>query len=120
MAELVIKNKELIVRLTRLEKVATLRGDLRIPIASVRGVEVADSGLKSVRGVRWWAGLFLPGVNAVGMFHYQGKKTFAVVHHGMRRAVRVTLEGAACDALIVGCEDPEAVAASIGISLDKG
>jgi hypothetical protein len=64
--------------------------------------------------------LFLPGVNAVGMFHYQGKKTFAVVHHGMRRAVRVTLEGAACDALIVGCEYPEAVAASIGISLDKG
>ena|ERR1700680_1235546 len=114
MAELAINNKELIVRLTRLEKVATLRGDLRIPLASVRGADVLERGLKSVRGVRWWAGLFWPGVNAVGTFHYQGKKIFAVIHHGLPRAVRLTLEGADWDGLIVGCEDPEAVAASIG------
>ena len=114
MAELIIENKELMVRLTRLEKIATLRGDLRIPLVSVRGAEVFESGLQSVRGVRWWAGLFWPGVNAVGTFHYQGKKTFAVIHHGMPRAVRLTLAGAQWDGLIVGSEDPEAVAASIG------
>jgi hypothetical protein len=114
MAELLVRNQELIVQLTSLEKVATLRGDLRIPIASVQAVEVVESGLKAVRGVRWWAGLFLPRVDAVGMFHFQGKKTFAVVHHGMQRSVRVTLGGVPCDQLIIGCKDPQAVAASIG------
>ncbi len=114
MAELAINKNELIVRLTRLGKVATLRGDLRIPLASVGGAEVLESGLKSVRGVRWWARLFWPGVNVVGTFHYQRKKIFAVMHHGMPRAVRLTLEGADCDGLIVGCEHPEAIAASIG------
>jgi hypothetical protein len=113
MAELIVRNHELIVRLTTLEKLATLRGDLRIPFASVQAVEVVENGLKAVRGVRWWAGLFLPRVDAVGMFHYQGKKTFAVIHHGMQRSVRVTLGGVPCDQLVIGCKDPQAVAASI-------
>jgi len=113
MAQLIPVGDELVLTLTAAEKAEVARGDLRIPMSSVRNVEVVENGLKAVRGVRWWAGLFTPGFNAVGMFHDHGKKTFAVVHHGTRRAVRVTLDAAECDELIVGCEDPEAIADQI-------
>ena len=40
--------------------------------------------------------------------------TFAVIHHATSRGVRVRLEGAAFDELLVGCEDPEGVKRQFG------
>jgi hypothetical protein len=50
---------------------------------------------------------------AIGTFRSRDASIFAVVHHDTERGVRVSLEDAQYDELIVGCDDPEAVAASI-------
>jgi hypothetical protein len=114
MAELMRVDDQLVLSLSASERAEMLRSELRVPVRCVRNVDVVDNGLKAVRGVRWWAGLFWPGFNAVGVFHYRGKKTLAVIHHRARRAVRVTLEGAELDELVIGCEDPERVRDQIG------
>jgi hypothetical protein len=50
---------------------------------------------------------------AIGTFTSRDAKIFAVVHHDTPRGVRVDLEGAQFDQMIVGCDDPEAVAATL-------
>jgi len=112
LAELAVEGDELIVRLSALEKVEGLHGDLRMPASAVQGVEVLDDAVGAVQG--WRApGTGVPGVLAVGTYRQGGKKTFAVVHGHTRRGVRVRLAGAAYDELIVGCADPEAVAKAL-------
>ncbi len=108
MADLVVEDAELVLRLSALEKVEALHGELRFPTAAVRGVEVLADAPGAVHGWRS-PGTGIPGVVAVGTFRRAGSKTFAVVHMSTRRGVRVRLEGADYDELIVGCADPEAV-----------
>jgi hypothetical protein len=50
---------------------------------------------------------------AIGTFTSRNSHIFAVVHHNTPRGVRVTLEGAQFDELIVGCDDPESVVATL-------
>jgi hypothetical protein len=40
MAELLVDGDDLVLRLTRLEKLEAVHGDLRAPLASVRSIEV--------------------------------------------------------------------------------
>ncbi len=111
MAELRIEGSELVLHLTGLEKAEGVHGELRVPLSAVRAVEVlnnahdpADTGFK--------VGTRIPGVIEVGTMH--GTKTvFACVHKGTPRGVRVVLDGAAHDEWIVGCENPEDIAAAI-------
>jgi len=112
MAELRVEGGELVLQLSTLEKVEGVHGGLRVPLSAVRGVEVlddahepADHGLK--------IGDRVPGVVEVGTIHTSGRKIFAAVHHDTPRGVRVLLEGASHDEWIVGCADPEAVAAGL-------
>lgn len=108
MAELLIEGDELVLELTRLEKLEAVHGSLRAPLASVRSVEVledahqpADHGFK--------VGERLPGVSEVASIFADGQRLFAAVHRDTPRGVLVTFEGADYDAWIVGCADPEAV-----------
>ncbi|MGH9294355.1 MAG: hypothetical protein ACRD0B_03405 [Acidimicrobiales bacterium] len=110
MAELRREGEDLVVVLNGIEKAEAAHGDVRVPASSVRGVEVVEdaydavSGLKLI-GSRW------PGRFAIGTFLAGGStKTFAVVHHDTPRGVRVRLEGAGYDELVVGCADPEGTA----------
>jgi hypothetical protein len=111
-AELTREGDELVVTLSTAEKAEAVHGDIRVPMSSVREVQVLDDvrhavhGLKSV-GAAW------PGRFFIGTFHGGGTKTFAAVHHDTPRGVRVTLEGANFDELIVGSPDPEAVASRL-------
>jgi hypothetical protein len=49
----------------------------------------------------------------VGTFTSRNDKIFAVVHHDTPRGVRIRLEGVPYDELIIGCDSPEAVVASL-------
>jgi hypothetical protein len=111
MAELIVEGDELVVRLGRVEKLEAVHGDITVPVTSIRSVAIVEDALAEVHGVR--VGTGVPGVVAIGTFTSRGSKTFAVVHHDTPRGVRVTLEGAQFDQLIIGCADPEAVAAGI-------
>lgn len=112
MAEIAVEGNDLVLRLSRIERVEGIHGDLRVPRSSVRGIEVlddahaaADFGLK--------VGTRIPGVVEVGSIQGGGKRVFAVVHRETPRGLRVELEGNSYDEWIVGCANPEEVAAQL-------
>jgi len=99
------------VRLKALEKAEAVHGEVRVPLRSVKNVEVLDDAIAAVHGFR--VGTGIPGWVAIGTFTSRNSHIFAVVHHETPRGVRVELEGAQYDELIVGCDDPESVAAAL-------
>ncbi|MGD0982379.1 MAG: hypothetical protein ABSA65_01020 [Acidimicrobiales bacterium] len=109
MAEITVDGDELVVRLRAVEKMEAVHGEVRVPLSSVKMVEVLDDAIGAVHGFR--VGTGIPGSVAIGTFTSREAKIFAVVHHDTPRGVRVDLEGAQFDELIVGCDDPESVAA---------
>lgn len=117
MAELSIENTELVLRLSAAEKVEGVHRDLRAPLSAVIGVDVLDDAHGPV-GIR--AGLKIgtriPGVVEVGIVQGRTRRLFAAVHHDTPRGVRVRLDGTPFDEWIVGCPDPEAVLARLGLS----
>ena len=115
MAELSRDGDELVVRLSTLEKAEAAHGDVRIPFSSVRGAEVVDDAAHAVPGWKvigaGWPGSFAIGTYSGGP---DDQKTFAVVHRDSPEGVKVTLEGAKFDLIVVSCEDPEAVMRQLG------
>jgi uncharacterized protein len=51
-ADLCVDGSDLWVRLRRLEKAGALRGDLHVPLASIRSVRVSDDPWSELRGIR--------------------------------------------------------------------
>lgn len=116
MAELRIEGDELVLRLSAAEKVEGVHGNLHAPLSAVRGVEVLDDAHEPVgihAGVK--IGTRLPGVIEVGIVQGGTRRLFAAVHHDTPRGVRVRFVGTRYDAWIVGCADPEAAAAGLGL-----
>ena len=111
MAELIVEGDDLVVRLRAVEKMEAVHGEVRVPLGSVRTVEVLDDVIGAVHGFR--VGTGIPGSVAIGTFTSRKAKIFAVVHHDTPHGVRVDLEGVQFDQLIVGCDDPEAAAATL-------
>jgi hypothetical protein len=112
MAELRIDGTDLVLHLTGDEKLEAVHGDLRVPLSAVRRVEViedahepADHGFK--------VGTRIPRVIEVAAVRTDGRKLFAAVHEDTPRGLRVLLDGQKYDEWIVGCTDPEAVAAAL-------
>ncbi|MDR0343003.1 MAG: hypothetical protein LBI49_07745 [Nocardiopsaceae bacterium] len=114
MAELNIDADELVLHLSAAEKVEGVHGDLRIPRSAMRSVEVIDdahraAGLRA--GVK--IGTRIPGVVEVGIVQGRSRRRFVAVHHNTPRGLRIQLDGTPFDEWIVGCADPEAVAAQL-------
>jgi hypothetical protein len=103
MAELALEGGELVLHLSGAEKAEAVRGDLRVPASAIRGVEVLDDAHSWTGiGAGFKVGMRVPGVASV-----------ATVRGDTPRGVRVRLAGAPWDEWIVGCADPEAVAATL-------
>jgi hypothetical protein len=116
MAELRVEGGDLVLHLTGVEKAESVHADLRVPLSAVRGVEILDDahgpvGIRS--GVK--IGTRIPGVVEVGTVLGRTERLFAAVHHDTPRGLRVRLEGSSYNEWIVGCADPEAVAAGLGL-----
>ncbi len=112
MADLEIEGDELVLRLTRAERLESVHGYLRAPKSAVRSVEVlddahepADHGLK--------IGERLPGYSEVAIVRAGGQKLFAAVHHDTPRGVRISFQGIDYDAWIIGSADPESLKSRI-------
>jgi len=105
---------DLVVRLGPVEKAETVHGDIRVPRSAVRSVEVVDDAIHAVNPFTKTVGGAWPGRFVVGTFHSDGLKVFAVVHHNTPRGVKVMLEGANFDELLVGCDDPERTIRELG------
>jgi hypothetical protein len=114
MAELQLEGGELVLHLSGVEKAEAVHGDLRVPLSAVRGVEVLDDAHSWTGiGAGFKVGMRAPAVATVATVHGQGEKVFVAVHGDTPRGVRVRLAGAPWDEWIVGCADPEAVAATL-------
>ena len=116
MAELRVEGGELVLQLSRLEKLEGVHRDLRVPLSAVQLVEVLDdahgpAGVSA--GIK--VGTRIPGVVEVGSIHGRTQKIFAAVHHDTPRGLRVRLDGSEYDQWIVGCADPEAVVAGLAL-----
>jgi hypothetical protein len=114
LAELRVEGGELVLHLSAAEKAEGVHGDLRVPLSAVRGVEILDNAhAPADHGIK--IGTRLPGVIEVGTVIADGHKIFAAVHRDTPMGLRVLIDGASYDQWIVGCADPQAVAASLGL-----
>jgi len=108
MATIEIDGGDLVVRLSRLERIGALRGDLRVPRKAVRGAHVAERPWDELRGVRA-PGTGIPRVIMLGTTRGRGGSGFAAVY-GNRRAVVVDLEGTRLRRIVVTTPDAQAIA----------
>jgi hypothetical protein len=114
LAQLTREGDELVVVLSSLEKLEAAHGDVRVPVSSVRSIEVVDDAVHAVPGLKvigaGWPGRFAIGTYSDGPDRV---RTFAVVHHDYPRGVRVQLEGERFDQLVISAEKPEAMVSQI-------
>lgn len=112
MAQVTVEGGDLVVRLSVLEKVAALHGDIRVVIGCVRSVDVEAHPWSALRGIRA-PGTGIPGVIAYGTRRFSGGRDFAAVV-ARRPAVRIELDGASPFArLVVSVDDSESTAAAV-------
>jgi hypothetical protein len=118
-AELERDGGDLVVKLSPVEEAEAVHGDIRVPMSAVRSVEVVDDAVHAVSAFTKSVGASHPGRFVIGTFHTNGK-TFAVVHHSTPRGIRVRLEGANFDELLVGCDDPEETVRRLDVDASFG
>lgn len=107
MARITVDTDTLTVRLSLAEKVAALRGDVRVPRHAVTGVTVEPDGLAAVRGIRA-PGLAIPTRTKIGTWRARGHRAFVCVHSG-EPALRIRLSGAGDDELLVSTPEADAI-----------
>ena len=101
------------VTLTRLERVAAMKREVRVPLASVRGVCADPDPWSALRGVRA-RGTGVPGMAVYGVRGMTGDRPDFAALHGRGTAVRVELTpDARYRRLLVSVADPEATVAAV-------
>lgn len=107
MAAVALDGPEVVVRLSPMEKMGALHGDVRLPRAAVLAARVADAPMTEVRGLRM-PGSALPWVVALGTWRRRGAKDFVAVRH-RHPGVVVELDPhqAGFSRLLVSVADPE-------------
>jgi hypothetical protein len=108
MAELTIEGEDLVVRLSSLERLGAFRGDVRVPLSTVREVRVSAEPWAELRGLRA-PGTGIPGVISLCTRRGRGFRDFAAVYR-RQPAVVVECSGAPFDRLVISCADAEAKA----------
>jgi hypothetical protein len=108
MADISFEGSDLVLELSKMEKVEAVHGDVRVPLSSVRDVEVVDRPLDYIHGLKM-PGTGIPGRTAVGTWVSSDGSTFSVEHHASRGIV-IHLDGQAYQQLVIGADDPEALA----------
>jgi hypothetical protein len=81
-ARILVKDDDLVVRLSWREKVAAHRGSLRVPLAAVCRVTAEHYWWRALRGVALH-GVWIPGVLCVGTRGHAGGQDFVAVRPGM-------------------------------------
>ena len=119
MAQFVVHDKGISVKLTPSEKFWSLKGDFEIPVTSIRGAEVVPGKIRSLLGNFTWAtrvGTALPGAYYAGRFYRIGGTDFLVVRAG-KPSVQLNLSGIPFSRVILSVPNAEAVAEEINSAL---
>ncbi len=118
MATLTTTDDHLELRLTPFEKLAALHGDVHVPLSAVREVALEPDALSAPRGLRA-PGLAIPGRVKIGTWRGRGHRMLVVVRRD-QPAVRVRLEGAGPDQLVVGSADAAALVERLRAATGRG
>jgi hypothetical protein len=114
--ELVVEDGVLRVRLSALEKLGAMRGDIIVPLATITAVRVSDDPWSELRGIRA-PGTGWPGVISLSTRRGKGIRDFSAVYGRAGRAVVVEARGAEFDRLVISRKDAEDIAERIRRSL---
>ena len=107
MASVSVEGDQFRVKLSGLERLAALRGDVVVPIASVAQVRKLDRALDGLRGIRA-PGTGLPGVLSYGTRRGSFGRDFAAVF-GRGPGVAIELRDAPFKQLVLSAADPDSV-----------
>ncbi|HUR84761.1 MAG TPA: hypothetical protein VMY78_05405 [Solirubrobacteraceae bacterium] len=111
MATLVTESGDLVLGLSRWERLFGFHGDIRVPLSAVEDVTVSHEPWREVRGLRA-PGTGWPGRIALGTWRRRGGKDFVAIYRG-NSAVIVRLRDGPFRRLLVSCDDADGVAASL-------
>lgn len=112
MARMIVDGPDLVVRLSPLGKLGAFRGDVRVPLRTVRSVCVELHPWSALRGIRG-PGTGIPGMIALDTRRFPGGEDFAAIE-GRRPAVRADLAAESpFGRLVVPVRDPENTVAAI-------
>lgn len=120
MAELVVDETEVQLRLGAVEHALGVHGNLSVARSALERAEVVSDPLARVHGFR--VGERLPGVNAMGSFTSSEEKIFAVVHARQHQGIVLHFDGGEYDTWIIGCEDPASMITMLrahGVPIDS-
>jgi hypothetical protein len=119
MAQLVIHDRGISVKLTAAEKFWSISGDFDIPVTSIRGAEVVDGKARSIfKGISWAmrVGTALPGVYYAGRFFRKGGADFLAVRAG-KPAIQLNLSGKPYLRVILTVDNAEKLAEEVNSAL---
>lgn len=116
MAVINLEDSGIRVKLSFWEKLGGLRGDLFIPVTSLRGALVADKGWKRTLGVRA-PGTYAPGQAVYGTYRWKNKD-FVAWRRG-QQVLQLNLSGVPYSRVFVGVEDASALADQINDALTQ-
>ena len=119
MAQLVIHDRGISVKLTASEKFLAISGDFDIPVTSIRGAEVVDGKARSIfKGISWAmrVGTALPGVYYAGRFFRKGGADFLAVRAG-KPAIQLNLSGKPYLRVILTVDNAEKLAEEVNSAL---
>jgi hypothetical protein len=105
-ADLVIDETELVVRLNPLEKLGAFRGNVHVPLTDVMSVRVSEDQWSELRGMRA-PGTGIPGVIALCTRRAPGVRDFAAVYGRRRKAVVVECSGVDINRIVVTRSDAD-------------
>jgi len=114
MAELIVDDEDLVLRLTLGEKIWGFRGNIRVPLSSVISVAPDPKPWLGLRGWRM-AGISFVGLAVLGTRRHGEGYDFCILHRD-RPAVRMDLASGRFSRLVISVPeggDPEAEAARI-------
>jgi hypothetical protein len=120
MAKIRIEDRDVIVHLSLLEKVAAMRGDVRIPLSTIDSVRVVKNPFAEVEGIRF-PDTGVPGIIALGTWQRRDGREFVCVYRGQPGVV-VELDSMAAPykRVILSGRDPNVVADCLLRKLDVG
>jgi hypothetical protein len=119
MAQIVVQEKGISVKLTLAEKIWSLSGDFVIPVTSIRGAEVVQGKINTLFKNLSWAmrvGTAIPGLYYAGRFFRKGGVDFLIVNAG-KPSVAVNLSGKPYKRVVITVPNAEKVAEEINSAL---
>jgi hypothetical protein len=102
MAQIRVLEHEIVIELGLAERIAALRGNVRVPLASVISAEVMPT--LAVTGIRA-PGIWVPGLSKIGTWRSLHERSLVLARPGAP-ALQIRLKGETFDNLIVAVSDP--------------